>query len=110
MNYLKSKISEAKVEQIKCFEYKCNQILSEQFILDHIKKDNKLLDKYEKFNLRAEILNDPNKRQCTEKNCDKYLTKSKNMLNVKMDINFVLNVLGLGMVMILVKNLWKKIF
>ena len=85
--------------------------MSEQFILDHIKKDNKLLDKYEKFNLRAKILYDPNKRQCPEKNYDKYLTKRKiNMLNVKMDINFVLNVLGLGMVMILVKNLWKKIF
>ena len=78
MNYLKAKITEAKVEQIKCFEYKCNQILSEQFILDHIKKDNKLLEKYEKFKLRAEILNDPNKRQCPEKNCDKYLTKGKN--------------------------------
>ena len=78
MNYLKSKILEAKVEQIECFEYQCNQILSEQFILDHIKKDNKLLEKYKKFKLRAEILNDPNKRQCPEKNCDKYLTKGKN--------------------------------
>ena len=78
MNYLKAKILEAKVEQIECFEYQCNQILSEQFILDHIKKDNKLLEKYKKFKLRAEILNDPNKRQCPEKNCDKYLTKGKN--------------------------------
>ena len=55
MNYLKTKISEAKVEQIKCVEYKCNQILPEEFILKHIKEDNILLNKYEKFKLRTKI-------------------------------------------------------
>jgi len=62
VNYLKSKILEAKVEQIKCVEYKCNQILPEEFILNNIKEDNILLEKYEKFKLRAEIIKDPNKR------------------------------------------------
>ena len=78
LNYLKTKISESKVERIKCVEYKCNQILPEEFILKHIKEDKKLLIQYEKFKLRAEILKDPNKRQCPSPNCDKYLQKSEN--------------------------------
>ena len=82
-NYLKSKISEAKVEHIKCAEYKCIQILPEEFILKHIKGDNVLLNKYEKFKLRAEIIKDPNKRQCPKPNCDKYLQKSKKNKYVK---------------------------
>ena len=73
----KTKITEAKVENIKCVGCKCNQLLSEEFILNYIKQDNILLNKYEKFKLRADILNDPNKRQCPEKNCDKYLKMSK---------------------------------
>ena len=83
VNYLKSKISEAKVEQIKCVEYKCNQILPEEFILKLIKEDNILLEKYEKFKLRAEIIKDPNKRQCPKPNCGNFCKNQKiNMLNV----------------------------
>ena len=77
-NYLKSKISEAKVESIKCFEYKCNQILPQEFIYNHIKEDKILLKQYEKFKLRAEILKDPNKRQCPNPGCEKFLQKSEN--------------------------------
>ena len=77
LHYFKSKISEARVEQIKCVEYKCNHIISEEFILKHIKNDKILLKQYERFKLRAEILKDPNKRQCPSPDCDKYLQKSK---------------------------------
>ena len=104
VNYLKSKIPEAKVEQIKCVEYKCNQI-PEEFILKHIKEDNILLEKYEKFKLRAEIIKDPNKRQCPKPNCGKFLQKSKNKyVKLKMVTIFVLIVLYLGMGKILVKS------
>ena len=75
-NYLKSLITEAKVEQIKCAEYKCKDIISEEFILKHIEKDKKLVEKYDKFKMRANIINDPNKRQCPEPDCDSYLEKT----------------------------------
>ena len=31
-NYLKTAITEAKVEQIKCMDHECKEILSEEFI------------------------------------------------------------------------------
>ena len=76
VNYLETLISEAKVEEIKCVEHKCNQILEEKFIIKHIKQNKKLLVKYEKFKNRAQILKDPNKKICPEPNCESYLEKS----------------------------------
>ena len=76
INYLQTLISEAKVEDIKCVEHKCNQILSDDFIMKHIKKDKKLVKKYEKFKNRANIIKDPNKKLCPEPDCESYLEKS----------------------------------
>ena len=75
---MKALIFEAKVEQIKCMEYQCYQKIDENFILKHIKNDHILLEKYEKFKLRAEIINDPNKKQCPQQNCESFLKKLKN--------------------------------
>ena len=83
INYLKSLISEAKVEEIKCVEHKCKEIISEEFILKHIKNDKKLVEKYEKFKIRANILKDPNKRQCPEPDCDSFLEKKGKSKYVK---------------------------
>ena len=77
-NYLKILISEAKIENIKCVEYSCKQNISEDFILKHIKNDFELIKKYDKFKLRAIILNDPNKKECPYPECDSYLLKIKN--------------------------------
>ena len=75
-NYLKTLITEAKVEQIKCVDHKCKEIISEEFILKHIKDDRKLVDKYNKFKKRALIINDKNKKQCPKPDCDSFLEKS----------------------------------
>ena len=75
INYLKTLISEAKVEEIKCVEHKCKEIISEDFILKHIKNDKKLVEKYDKFKKRANILKDPNKKQCPHPDCDSFLIK-----------------------------------
>ena len=75
-NYLKTLITEAKVEQIKCVDHKCKEIISEEFILNHIKDDNKLVNKYKKFKKRALIINDKNKKQCPKPDCDSFLEKS----------------------------------
>ena len=83
LNYFKTAISEAKVEQIKCVDFLCKVIISEEFILNHIKDDQTLVDKYKKFKLRAEIIKDNNKKQCPHPDCESYLEKSKNTKYVK---------------------------
>ena len=82
-NYLKSLITEAKVERIKCVEYKCKEEISEDFILKHIKNDEKLIEKYNKFKIRANILKDPNKKQCPEPDCDNFLEKKSGEKYIK---------------------------
>ena len=83
INYLKTLISEAKVEEIKCVEHECKQIISEDFILKHIKDDQNLIEKYKKFKNRAEIINDKNKKQCPNPDCESYLEKSSTSKYVK---------------------------
>ena len=71
-NYLKTSIIEAKVENIKCMEHECNDIMTEDFILKHLFNNNDLIDKYYKFKKRAEIINDVNKKQCPHPNYDRF--------------------------------------
>ena len=82
-NYLKILISESKIENIKCVDYSCKQKIDEEFILKHIKNDFELIRKYDKFKLRAEIIRDPNKKECPYPECDSYLLKSRNNKFVK---------------------------
>ena len=83
VNYLQTLISEGKVEKIKCAEHKCEQILTEDFIMKHIKNNKKLVEKYQKFKNRAIILQDPNKKMCPEPNCESYLEKKLRTKYVK---------------------------
>ena len=84
-NYLKTLIREAKVEHIRCISYQCKNILSDEFILKHINEDKTIVEKYEKFKKKLEILNDKNKKQCPFPDCDSYLekitTKNNNIEN-----------------------------
>ena len=82
-NYFKTLINDAKVEEIKCVEHDCKQIIPENFIFKYIKNDKKLISKYNKFKIRAEIIKDPNKKQCPKPDCQNYLEKSKNTNYVK---------------------------
>ena len=83
LNYLKTLITEAKVEKIKCVDHQCKQIISEEFILKHINNDQKLVDKYHKFKKRSEIINDKNKKQCPKPDCESYLENSSTSKYVK---------------------------
>ena len=76
-NYLKTSIIEAKVENIKCMDHECTEIISEDFILKHLSGNDDLIDKYNKFKKRAEIINDKNKKQCPHPNCESFLQKSE---------------------------------
>ena len=82
-NYFKTLITDAKVEEIKCVEHECKQIIPEDFILKYIKNNKKLLEKYKKFKIRAEIIKDPNKKQCPKPDCQGYLEKSPTTKYVK---------------------------
>ena len=82
-NYLKTSIIEAKVEDIKCMDHECNEIISEEFILKHLTGNNDLIEKYNKFKKRAEIINDKNKKQCPHPNCESFLQKSEESKYVK---------------------------
>ena len=74
-NYLKTSIIEAKVENIKCMDHECNE--------KHLTGNNDLIDKYNKFKKRAEIINDKNKKQCPHPNCESFLQKSEESKYVK---------------------------
>ena len=74
-NYFKTLITDAKVEEIKCVEHDCKQIIPENFIFKYIKNNKKLMTKYNKFKSRADILKDPNKKQCPKPDCQSYLEK-----------------------------------
>ena len=71
-SYLKSKIEEGFVDKIKCMNFSCKEILSEQFIRSVIKDNKTLLTKYEKFLIKTEILNNKNKKFCPKKGCESY--------------------------------------
>ena len=75
-NYLKTLITEAKVEKIKCMDHECKEIVSEDFILKHISDNNNLVEKYYRFKKRSEIIKDKNKKICPNPDCDSFLQKS----------------------------------
>ena len=76
--YLKTKIINANVSKIQCASYKCNTILPEQFIMNIIKTDTKLITKYNEYKRKASILAHPNRKFCPHPNCDSYLEKNDN--------------------------------
>ena len=82
-NYLKTSILEAKVDNIKCMNHECLEIMSDEFILKHLSEDNNLVEKYLKFKKRAEIIKDKNKKLCPNPDCDSFLQKSESSKYVK---------------------------
>ena len=68
-NYIVNKINSADVINIKCMNFECSEILSDEFIKNFI-KSKLLIEKYEKFKLRYYVLRDPNKKFCPYPGCD----------------------------------------
>lgn len=73
--YLKQKIVLSNVSKIKCMDSACKQTVSEEFILSKIHNDSKLMEKYQKFKISAEIIENPNKKFCPSPNCNSYLER-----------------------------------
>ena len=76
-NYLKALILEAKVDNIKCMDYECNEYISEEFIFKHISKNENLVEKFQEFKKRVEIIKNKNKKICPNPDCDSFIQISK---------------------------------
>lgn len=76
--YLNSRIKKAKIPYVKCIYYKCDNILSDNELIKLIQGDQQLIQHFESFKQRREILNDPNKKFCPHMNCDSFLEKNNN--------------------------------
>ena len=82
-NYLKTLIIEAKVDSIKCMNHKCNENISDEFILKHLSENPDLIEKYKKFKKKSDILKDNSKKICPNPDCDSFLQKSEILKYVK---------------------------
>ena len=72
-DFLSVNIEENKLSNIKCLDYNCKEKVDDEFIINLLKSNEKLIKKYKKFKLEFEIMNDPNKKLCPFPNCDSYL-------------------------------------
>ena len=80
LSYIKSKIDNLDIKQLKCIDYDCKEILTEDNIISN---DLQLIQKYEKFKNKLKILNDPTKLFCPIPNCEGYATKDPNKKYIK---------------------------
>ena len=71
-NFLSVKINGNKLTQIKCLEYECQEKLPFEFIMNIIKDNKELIEKYKNYKFKLDILNDPNKKFCPYPGCDSY--------------------------------------
>ena len=82
-DYLKEKIDNNHIDNIKCLQYDCNKILSNDFIENHLSNDISLLEKYFKFKKRKQLSLDPNVQLCPYPDCESYALKDNNNLYVQ---------------------------
>ena len=81
--YLSSRITEAKVANIKCFAYKCETDLTEEFINSKISKDDKIVQKFKEFTFKNEIMRSSNKKFCPFPGCDSFIERRNEEKYVK---------------------------
>ena len=72
-DFLSAQIQENKLHSIKCLNYKCQEKMNDDFIINLLNNNNELIHKYKKYKYELEILNNPNKKNCPFPNCDSYL-------------------------------------
>ena len=70
---LSVKIKENKLSSIKCLNYYCKEKLSDNFIINLLNSDINLINKYKRYKLELNIINDSNKKLCPFPNCDSFL-------------------------------------
>ena len=83
LNYFQDKIKSNKVGKITCMQHKCTYEFDEDFIISHLNRDQVLINKYKKFKLKSELLNDPNVKFCPINDCESYARKEGSNKYVK---------------------------
>ena len=78
LNYLENKIKNNNVGRITCMQHQCPYSFEESFIISHLKGDPILINKYKKFKLKSDLLDDPNVKFCPIKDCESYARKEGN--------------------------------
>ena len=74
--YLKEKINNANVYKLSCMDHECNFILEPKFIKKILDNDNDLLEKYDRFLSRQNLMNSNKKiKFCPFPDCDGYAEK-----------------------------------
>ena len=87
-DFLSTKIKENKLAFIKCMDYECSEKPDDDFIINLLNSNHELIDKYKRFKLELEIINDPNRKFCPFPNCNSFLElKDKNNKKVKCSNN-----------------------
>ena len=64
-------------------DHKQKEHISDEFILKYISNKEYLVEKFNKFKKRVELIKDKNKKISPNPNCDSFLQKSKDILYVK---------------------------
>ena len=89
-DFLSIKIKENKLAFIKCMDYECSEKPDDDFIINLLNSNQELIDKYKRFKLELEIINDPNRKFCPFPNCNSFLElKDKNNKEVKCSNNHI---------------------
>ena len=72
-DYFSVKINENQMASIQCLVYECVEEPDEDFIINLIKSDQNLVERYKKFKYDLEIINNQNKKFCPFPNCNSFL-------------------------------------
>ena len=72
-DFLSIKIKENRLPSIKCLDYNCKSKLDDEFIINLLQSNTNLINKYKKYKIELEIIDNPNKKLCPYPNCDSYL-------------------------------------
>ena len=84
IDYLTEKITNANVSKIICMEHGCNTILESKFIKDILEGKNELIEKYDKFLKRKQMLEQSDKvKFCPFPDCEGYAEKKDKNKYVK---------------------------
>ena len=75
--YLCDRINEAKVSSIKCFSYKCETELIEEFIISKISQNESIIAKYKEFKFKSDIMKSPNKKFCPYPGCNSFIERNE---------------------------------
>ena len=89
-DFLSIKIKENKLNFIKCMDYECREKPDDDFIINLLNSNQELINKYKRFKLELEIINNPNRKFCPFPNCNSFLElKDKNNKEVKCSNNHI---------------------